>query len=182
MTRWGAVAALLLAAGHASGDPLPADPAVTTEPQTAPAVAPPTPPAAPAAEPNTVPPRNLEPLDHGRVINVLGRKVSGPAAEDLGVVVDLLVDESGKPKAAIIDFGGFLGVGSRKIAVDWTLLQFRPADTKAPILLNLDRAELQAAPEYKEAQPSNAMVGLPPSDPPPGPPEDHGAAAPDARP
>ena len=29
--------------------------------------------------------------------------------------------------AAIIDFGGFLGVGSRKIAIDWRLLRFDPA-------------------------------------------------------
>ena len=65
------------------------------------------------------------------------------------MVVDVLVDGDGRPRAAVIDFGGFLGVGSRKIAIDWELLQFRPADRTQPVRLVLGRAEVQAAPEYK---------------------------------
>src|SRR6266849_2785320 len=37
---------------------------------------------------------------------------------------DVLVDRSGIVRAAVIDFGGFLGVGSRKIVVDWNALHF----------------------------------------------------------
>ena len=44
----------------------------------------------------------------------------------MGRIVDVLVDRSGQVRAAIIDFGGFLGVGSRKIAVDWNALHFPP--------------------------------------------------------
>jgi hypothetical protein len=36
----------------------------------------------------------------------------------MGRVVNVVVDQSGQVRAAIIDFGGFLGVGNRKIAVD----------------------------------------------------------------
>jgi hypothetical protein len=80
----------------------------------------------------------------------------------VGPVVDVLVDGNGRPRAAIIDFGGFLGVGTRKIAVDWQLLKFRPADHDAPMLLGLDRAQIQAAPEYKDpTQP--AQVVAPPA-------------------
>lgn len=125
--------------------------------------------AAPAAsaKPGASPPapKNLEPIAPESVVAVLGRKVSGPAGEDMGTVVDVLVDGDGKPKAVVIDFGGFLGVGSRKIAVDWRLLQFRPADPKKPLVLSLGRAAVQAAPEYQpaknETQPAE-MVGPPP--------------------
>ena len=114
--------------------------------------------AAPAA-------KNLEPIAPESVVAILGRKVSGPAGEDMGTVVDVLVDAGGKPKAVVIDFGGFLGVGSRKIAVDWRLLQFRPTDSKAPLVLSLGRAAVQDAPEYQptknETQPAE-MVGPPP--------------------
>jgi hypothetical protein len=47
----------------------------------------------------------------------------------MGRIVDLLVDETGKPRAAIIDFGGFLGVGIRKIAIDWHTLRFEAEGT-----------------------------------------------------
>ena len=69
---------------------------------------------------------------------------------------------AGQPRAAVIDFGGFLGVGSRKIAVDWRLLHFRPTIRKAPIQLGVTRAEVQAAPEYKEKS-EPAQVVAPPT-------------------
>ena len=121
-----------------------------------------TPPASPGAgkpEPNT--PKNLEPLPPSEVINVLGKKVRGTNNEDLGLVVDVVVDAEGNPRAAVIDFGGFLGVGSRKIAVDWRLLRFSPGTRDHPISLSLGRPEIQAAPEYKPDSTSAAMVGPP---------------------
>ena len=50
--------------------------------------------------------------------SVLGRDVRSSAGENMGRIVDVIVDRSGRVRAAVIDFGGFLGVGSRKIAVD----------------------------------------------------------------
>jgi PRC-barrel domain protein len=131
--------------------------------------APPAPEAAPApAPPPPAPPPKLQLIYHGEAISILGRKVEGAAGEDVGRVVDLLVDGDGAPRAAVIDFGGFLGVGSRKIAVDWRLLQFRPSDRKAPIQLSVTRAEVQAAPEFKEAN-EPAQVVAPPTGTPPTP-------------
>jgi hypothetical protein len=54
----------------------------------------------------------------------------------------------GQPRAAVIDFGGFLGVGSRKIAVDWTVLNFEPQGSDV-VTVDLTRDQLKAAPEYK---------------------------------
>ena len=42
----------------------------------------------------------------------------------MGRIVDVIVDRAGAVRAAVIDFGGFLGVGSRKIVVDWNALRF----------------------------------------------------------
>jgi hypothetical protein len=54
----------------------------------------------------------------------------------------------------VIDFGGFLGVGSRKIVVDWSALQFwNVGDKSASIRLELTRDQVKAAPEYKDDQP-----------------------------
>ena len=82
---------------------------------------------------------------------VLGREVRSPTNEDMGRIVDVIVDRTGTVRAAVIDFGGFLGVGSRKIVVDWNALHFgRVADKGDSITLELSKAQVAAAPEYKE--------------------------------
>ena len=85
---------------------------------------------------------------------VLGREVRSTADENMGRIVDVIVDRAGQARAAIIDFGGFLGVGSRKIAVDWNALRFRPDSAKRDVItLELTRDQVKAAPEYKDKQP-----------------------------
>jgi hypothetical protein len=85
---------------------------------------------------------------------VLGRDVRSAADEDMGRIVDVLVDRAGQARAAIIDFGGFLGVGSRKIAVDWSALHFpQPGKPGERIALDLTRDQVKAAPEYREGKP-----------------------------
>jgi hypothetical protein len=87
----------------------------------------------------------------GPLTSILGKNVYSPKGEDLGRVVDLLSDPEGRVRVAIIDFGGFLGVGTRRIAVDWPLLHFIPGDKDKPLTLTVTREKLQSAPEYKDA-------------------------------
>jgi PRC-barrel domain protein len=119
----------------------------------------------PAAPPQTepspegpakVPPREptVTVFDHREVQGTLGKQVRSAADEDMGRIVDVIVDRGGQVRAAIIDFGGFLGVGSRKIAVAWNALRFSPnADKVERIALELTRDQVRAAPEYKEDKP-----------------------------
>ena len=102
----------------------------------------------------------------GPLTSILGRDVYSPKGEDLGRVVDLLADPEGRVRVAIVDFGGFLGVGTRRIAVDWPLLHFTPGDKDKPLILTVTREKLQSAPEYKGS--ASPRVLIPP------------AAAPDA--
>jgi len=53
---------------------------------------------------------------HADVSRILGKEVRSASGEAMGRIVDVLVDETGRPRAAVVDFGGFLGVGTRKIA------------------------------------------------------------------
>jgi PRC-barrel domain protein len=85
---------------------------------------------------------------------VLGRDVRSALDENMGRIVDVIVDRSGRVRAAVIDFGGFLGVGSRKIVVDWNALHFQRISNKSDaITLELTKAQVTAAPEYKEDAP-----------------------------
>jgi hypothetical protein len=85
---------------------------------------------------------------------ILGRDVRSPADEAMGRIVDVVVDRGGRIRAAVIDFGGFLGVGSRKIVVDWNALRFDNIGKKdGNIALELTKDQVRTAPEYKDDQP-----------------------------
>jgi hypothetical protein len=110
--------------------------------------------APPAATKEPVPPPSVTVIAPREAHGVLGREVRSPTDEDMGRIVDVIVDRTGTVRAAAIDFGGFLGVGSRKIVVDWSALHFgRVADKKDSITLELTKAQVAAAPEYKEDTP-----------------------------
>ena len=83
-----------------------------------------------AAQPEGTGSPSVTILETQEVQGILGRDVRSMADEDMGRIVDILVDGEGRVRAAIIDFGGFLGVGSRKIAVEWKALHFVPAASK----------------------------------------------------
>jgi PRC-barrel domain len=124
---------------------------------------PPQPPAPQVAEtpPDGIIDAKVEPLPVS-VMSILGKKVQSPKGDDLGRVVDVLADSGGRVRVAIIDFGGFLGVGDRKIAVDWPLLRFNPDRSDPSLLLSVTREKLKAAPEYKDdPRPKTLMVPEP---------------------
>jgi hypothetical protein len=111
-------------------------------------------PAPPAASKEPASPPSVTIIGARDAHGVLGRDVRSPADEDMGRIVDVIVDRSGTVRAAVIDFGGFLGVGSRKIVVDWNALHFgRVANKRDSITLELTKAQVTAAPEYKEDAP-----------------------------
>jgi hypothetical protein len=99
----------------------------------------------------TIKPPSVTVLGSRQAQSVLGREVRTGADESMGRIVDVVVDRDGRVRAAVIDFGGFLGVGSRKIAVDWQALRF---DGSKPdvVTSELTRDQVKAAPEYKEKE------------------------------
>ncbi|WP_245442907.1 PRC-barrel domain-containing protein [Methylobacterium terrae] len=116
-------------------------------------------PAVPSGTPATV-------LDTQDYDGVLGKPVRSAAGEDMGRIIDIIVDKDGRPRAAIIDFGGFLGVGSRKIAVDWRALHFSADNKPGRAVLQLNRNQVRVSPEYK---PGDPIVVLGPAGPVPAP-------------
>ena len=110
-------------------------------------------------------PPSAETLDPLTVETVLGREVRSVADENMGRIVDVIVDGSGQVRAAVIDFGGFLGVGNRKVVVDWAALHFAPADQPNRISLDLTRNQIKQAPEYKPGKPVVVLGALGPAGP-----------------
>jgi hypothetical protein len=111
-------------------------------------------PVEPVAPKEPAPPPAVTIIGAADAHSVLGRDVRSLADEDMGHIIDVVVDRAGAARAVIIDFGGFLGVGSRKIAVDWNALHFGRVATKSDsVTLELTKDQVRAAPEYKEDTP-----------------------------
>jgi hypothetical protein len=135
--------------------------------------------AAAADAPTTPPPGEIQNVPPDQALAILGEKVTDQDGKDMGRLVDVLVGQDGQPQAAVIDFGGFLGVGSRKIAVQWNTLHFAPGTAKRPVTLSLTPDQIKAAPEFKgvakpaavvaapQPQPQSSSTDIPANPPPP---------------
>jgi hypothetical protein len=86
--------------------------------------------------------------------SVLGREIRTRVEEDMGRIIDLLADRNGHVQAAVIEFGGFMGIGTRKIAVEWSALRFEMDGKQQAAILEMTRDQLRRAPEYKPNEPA----------------------------
>ena len=117
----------------------------------------------PGPSPDTSVPKEGTPatvIDDQDVDGILGKNVRSVADEDMGRIVDILVSKDGQVRAVVIDFGGFLGVGSRKIAVDWTALRFPGSGKLDRMTVDLTRDQVRVAPEYRPGAPI-VVLGTP---------------------
>ena len=58
-------------------------------------------------------------LDKDQILatSIIGQGVYGPDDKSIGEVSDLVLQEDGKTRAALIDVGGFLGIGEKTVAI-----------------------------------------------------------------
>jgi hypothetical protein len=125
--------------------------------------------SAPAQEagPPVVPPYAIV-VNNTEVEGIVGKQVRSIADENMGRIIEIVVDGFGRVRAAVIDFGGFLGVGNRQVAVDWNLLQFDPSrNSQAGIVVKLTADQVRSAPEYKKGKAVTILGAL--GDPPVSP-------------
>ena len=108
-----------------------------------------------AAAPPSAPP--MHEIDPQSVVGLLGIGVTTQGGKSLGRVVDVLVDADGRPRAVVVDVGGFLGVGNRKVAVDWAGLRFKPGGESPSVTVDIPSADIKAAPEYDPTKPVKAL-------------------------
>jgi hypothetical protein len=114
--------------------------------------------AGPVAQADEAPPPAVQSVAPEDAEAILGERVTDQDGKDLGRLVDVLVDANGHPQAAVIDFGGFMGVGNRKIAVHWGSVRFNPADPKYKIALDMTPDQIKAAPEFRNPNKAAAVV------------------------
>ncbi|MBS7541039.1 PRC-barrel domain-containing protein [Ancylobacter lacus] len=147
--------------------------------------APTTPPAATETAPSTAPvnPSTTAPAENmpsqatvsptgARFINeqaagqwmssdLVGTNVVTATDESLGSISDLIVEKDGRVTAAVIDVGGFLGIGAKPVAVSFNALTVAPADNGQKVVVSASRDELNQAPEFKTLEQSRSASSTP---------------------
>jgi hypothetical protein len=80
---------------------------------------------------------------------LIGSSVVNGTKETIGQIADFVLDQKGAVKAWIIGVGGFLGIGSKYVAVDPSVLKLDRADDKTlQARIDTTKDQLRAAPEY----------------------------------
>ena len=122
----------------------------------------------PAPPPRSPPPApavvRAEQLAPAELTGLLGHAVVDAEGAQLGRIVDLLIDAKGQVRAAVVDVGGFMGVGNRKVAVAWSALRFAPGDKGPAISILIPPARIKSWADYIPGRPVS-ILGTPGGDP-----------------
>lgn len=84
-----------------------------------------------------------------RVQSLVGTNVVGADGKDAGEVQNLLIDSKGQVRAAIVQWGGFLGLGESSAAVPIDRIQLGASGNERA-RLNMTKEELERLPRYEK--------------------------------
>src|SRR5579885_3271148 len=116
-----------------SAPPAPAE--KTAPPMTTPSSAPPGPSAADATKGDKKQAGFVQQQDPSewRSSKLVGASVYGPDNKSIGSIDDLIVDQKGAIKAAVVGVGGFLGVGQKDVAIPFDAMQIQRKQNSSSI-------------------------------------------------
>ncbi|MFU0504941.1 PRC-barrel domain-containing protein [Pseudaminobacter sp. NGMCC 1.201702] len=129
-----AIATLLTTAGYAQDTtaPAPADPAPMTQD------------AAPAEAP-------VARADGHLASNIIGENVyngTSDDAQDIGKVNDVVIAPDGKVESVVIGVGGFLGLGEKNVAVNYSEIDWAERDGDRWLVVNTSKEQLEALADF----------------------------------
>lgn len=82
--------------------------------------------------------------------DLIGLNLHDAEARSIGSISDLVVTADGRVGQALVDVGGFLGIGARTVAIDFSQIELhRETDGEAlRAYVPLTREQVEALPEY----------------------------------
>lgn len=111
----------------------------------------------PAARPKAVPLSGSAAASPATRLPLLDSDVERPNGTKIGRVVDVLIDRASQPQAVVLDLGGLVNTDRRSIAASWGALRFVTRDKALRPQLDLNDAQIKAAPPYAADKPIVAV-------------------------
>ena len=79
---------------------------------------------------------------------VAGTDVFNPAGDSLGSIDYLVIDKrSGLVRYAVLEFGGFLGIGTDRYPIPWSMLKYDTSEDG--YVVPIQKSTLEGAPRYE---------------------------------
>jgi sporulation protein YlmC with PRC-barrel domain len=79
-----------------------------------------------------------------------GATVHDRQGQEIGTVNDVVVGDDGRAESVVMEVGGYLGIGSRAVAVAAHRLSVRDEDDGTRVILGMTQDELRELPEHRE--------------------------------
>lgn len=92
-------------------------------------------------------------LERGEILasNLRGMQVVNAQGKDIGDISDLIIDlNSGKVHAAVLEFGGFLGIGEKNFA--FPISELKPGKERNQVVMNIDKHALESRQGFAKNQ------------------------------
>jgi sporulation protein YlmC with PRC-barrel domain len=84
------------------------------------------------------------------ISEIKGARVINFQNQDVGEIDELLIDpDSGQIRFAVVSVGGFLGLGSTRVAVPWQALQITREKGRVRYMLDATKERLEKAPRVE---------------------------------
>lgn len=97
--------------------------------------------------------------------NLIGETVyngAGDNAENIGEINDIVLSNDGQIEAVIIGVGGFLGIGQKDVAIEYSLIEWAERDNDRYVVVETTEDALRAQEEFDRAayepMPADAQV------------------------
>ena len=81
-------------------------------------------------------------------LELLGADVTGPSGQEIGQVRDLAIGSDNTISKAIIEVGGFLGMGSKYVVV--SAADLKQGDMEGNVVTAMTKGQLEAAPRFEK--------------------------------
>ena len=83
---------------------------------------------------------------------LIGTKVRNANKESIGKIDEIYLDKEAKVTDVVISVGGFLGVGSKDVAVKWSDITVGQEDNSVVLTTSLTKDALTALPDYTKSE------------------------------
>ena len=80
---------------------------------------------------------------------VIGASVKNASNDTVGTVEDAYLNKDGTIKKLVVSVGGFLGMGTKNVAVDWSDINFGRDGKSVVLKTTWTKDSLKAMPDYK---------------------------------
>jgi sporulation protein YlmC with PRC-barrel domain len=80
---------------------------------------------------------------------LMGLDVRSPEDKKVGEIGEIVLDKEGKAEGIVVDVGGFLGIATHPVLLDWKDVSLTSQDGKSRAVVNLTKDKLEQMPTYE---------------------------------